>query len=240
MPRTERRRRVWRFARWFALVLFLMLLNWPIGWLLMRYGSSVQSRILFDDQAAAEGWPVSVPSDWPPPQQFNDDRGFGTSWLFASSINQHTVDPTALSTLRTANIQRMGWPMFSVACYRIYKPGDSARDPTLRKAFGWSLDWHDWKDGLIIVDTKTLRVWKLPLIPLPLGLLANTAVMLVPIFAVRFLWKRFFRDVRPYQCRSCDYDLRGAPTAICPECGAAFDRSAIYPKPLANTIDSKS
>ena len=47
-------------------------------------------------------------------------------------------------------------------------------------------------------------------------------IAIVLAAAAFFRWRREKREVPPWLCRACGYDLRGTPAAkICPECGAS-------------------
>lgn len=77
----------------------------------------------------------------------------------------------------------------------------------------------------------------LPIAPIWSGLLINTLLYAIAAFVVfnaRPIVRRIsaFKRLRRNRCAMCDYDRRGHPQSICPECGhTATDRPSLITKP---------
>jgi hypothetical protein len=241
VARTRRKTRLQRVARSTIVVLLLALLNWPIGWICAnffeptRFTTRIINGVELESLAKRfkgkgmpestgelclwEGWgDTSTQLRVPPSSRIPDaDRG-EPLWVFRESA--------------------FGWPARSIGVESTVSDDHPQRPAQTRLSDSPLMGvWFDASWSLYI-KYGNRGVW-LPLLPRPFGLMLNRAAFIAAFGLCRHIVIRF-RAPSSYQCSSCRYDLRGAPSSICPECGSPFDRSAISPKLETNAIDSNS
>jgi hypothetical protein len=139
-------------------------------------------------------WSVRVPPDWPRASRRFTDLAFGRTREVCWAPGDR--DPS-LMTIH----HRYGWPARSFQSYCVVDLLHRSQD---------RLSWDLRNDHRVRLLT-----------PAPFGFALDTAFYAGLSFALRYgpgFARRQRRRARNH-CPTCNYDLAGAPSPICPECG---------------------
>lgn len=123
-----------------------------------------------------------------------------------------------------------GWPV-SALSYHVVRAPEAPRTFLLPKPTKlWMTEKQpNWLvgglSGLKGTTWRGVPGRHFPLMPRPVGLLADTLIAATPLYILLGGWMdiRAFARVRRGRCSRCGYDARGLPT--CPECGLETPRS---------------
>jgi hypothetical protein len=163
------------------------------------------------EPAHASEWPIRVPASWPSqPQQSEQStevvRCFGR-WIFYG--DGWRPDPQCECIL---NVYRSGWPALALQSFS----GRAALYPGLdERAEG--LPTPRW-----LARLSPAAGILLPSRPLWPGFALDTAfyaAIALTLWSAPPAIRRRLRHSRGH-CPACGYDLKGAPSATCPECGS--------------------
>lgn len=135
------------------------------------------------------------------------------SWTRASHMADASESPFFRGMQWLTEIG-MGWPFICCTCQVETRGGTPQAKVIYHNAFAWQSDGVD--------RAIPVRIY----VPGMLGDLALFAPILLLLIWYHPLWMR--RVFRRYHgcCESCNYDLRGNTSGVCPECGAL-----IMPRP---------
>ncbi len=203
----RKRRITFRLA---ALILAGLLANWLVAVVILSYGpASAQPGMALTDPLN----PVfhdALPPGLPRPDVAFIEPGIGqTYWQFYAGDGL-TTSPFI------AHMSHAGAPMRSWSILQLARKGPPIPIGAYRE--GVLVDLPRWVPGPLRPGIGSLR---LPLRPLPLGLLINT-LFYAALFAFvmeAFAAFRTRRRARRSLCTRCKYPVRGLIT--CPECGTA-------------------
>jgi hypothetical protein len=190
---------------------------WGLVWLDPAQG---HATLVQDQSFTVSGWPISVPSDWPPPNAaYRINKQYSQR---EETIVFSDPDPSGTQNVLNEVIeQRIGWPLCGLGleaegfqweqAVPLGASFPSWRARPIRASFPWSPDWCD----------------QFPCLPIWPGFAIDTtlyaAVWWVLLFTPLPLYRTARRRLRVSRgmCGSCGYNLKGSPTGACPECGSA-------------------
>ena len=206
--------------RLFKLVLFLLLgaiVNVGVAWGLILWMPIAG----YESDPPTTHWPISVPSEWPAPN--NDYQVWGYGW---DMVNPNFVTPFInLDTVKPGTIEiftNPGFPdeIYSLALWTSGLPARSMRAEHRYANAPWERRWAWHKPAeLSWIHAQMDRL--VPLRPIWPGFAINTIIytaILLMLFAP-FTARRMIRRNRGL-CIKCGYDLGYAEHEVCPECGA--------------------
>jgi hypothetical protein len=167
-------------------------------------------------------WPRRVPSDWPPFAARVRAEGSGparrVTWIGNTLSKQQVGTPERF----VLSLIQRGWPVVALESRAYLGPGGTQRWKWMR---GISIPgWTTGKPPSWIRPRPPEHFGSpfLPVVPVWPGFALDTAFYGAIAFA---LWsapgliRRRLRRARGH-CPACGYNLEGAPTATCPECGS--------------------
>jgi hypothetical protein len=203
-----------------VLILAAAAINVPAAMLMMPWLRNPLQGRKFDVESPAvnRSWPVATPhpQPWPAVTLWMEGRWFGVTFIDAKHTENGDA-PGQLQSTHAVNVIAAGWPLRCIAHVQ----------------YRWV--WHD--PALQIPHAQERADPGLVL--RPVGLVLNPIIvgggLWLLLFGVPIGWRRLRGRRRRKQgaCPACGYDLRGATSTLCPECGAAHPSAPAGSLPAA-------
>jgi len=189
--------------------------------------------LLEGPQAAAAGWPVAVPADWPRPQFISRIWMRGRLQESAGYPYSASGGPGANRLTYGVGVHNFGWPL--LALRRI---DGQANGQEWGEHAHWEPGWHfdSWRSGIWLVTTTGPMAWTArPMFacqPVWPGFATDTILYAIAWYLLLFTPLALYRTARHRLraskglCLDCAYDFKASPSGVCPECGRSAEVKA--------------
>jgi hypothetical protein len=216
---SQRRRSAWRTVALFAAIglMINVLLAWMFSLLASpdQFNEAIATVVDGYPQNWPAVWPPSTPRDWPRVQRSVVGECRGLNYWLGASSDRGEGGHRDFSLLEVQS----GWPFRSLRwrAGTIFDPING----TGESLGGWWISIPDWAEGMTSANTPTFHARRrLPIEPMWLGLLTNTALFgggLWLLLRLRRTVRRWLRH-RRHQCLECGYPIGASD--LCTECGS--------------------
>lgn len=184
MPTPLIRRRDWVFAG-AASVMVTVLVSWMFA---------LNAVPIMESGVKGAPWPATPPEDWPPASRFTTEHRLGSTW---SGYRQWSAwgnqDGTSSGDYHM-EVTSTGWPLLAMKS-RLHNKTTSntlwrgegrwESEPSLAAGLLAPLHWSRPHPS----GSEGWGSRRLPLVPLPIGFIVNTACAMVPVMGLMYLWR---------------------------------------------------